>query len=260
MLIDAHIHLQDIQEPEVCEGILKRAAKEGLGAFYCNGIRPEDWTRIEAMASEHERIAPFFGVHPWCADKVEDGWDKRLEEFLIRHSNAGVGEIGLDGVRDVDFEKQKDIFRRQLEIAKRLKRPIAVHGIRAWGDLIAILREHEPHELHWMIHSFRGSREVLREVLGLGANISFSWKWLRDQKQDTIELICQVPLERLLLETDFPYIKPEAIRTDLGVQKYFQCLHQTYVLAVRARGITAGQLEKAVWQNGQAFLHRTSAR
>lgn len=260
MLIDAHIHLQAIQDLKTRTTLLDQIAKVHVEKLICNGIQPEDWSGVDEIAQGNERVLPFFGVHPWYADKVVSGWDAVLEHFL-KKTEAGIGEVGLDKLRtEIDWRKQIEVFQRQLQIAKELSKPLAIHCVRAWGDLLLLLKQHLSSGMRFMTHSYRGSLEVMRELLDLGAYISFSWKSFQHQTGTVNDLIKEVPLERLLLETDFPYIEPHKIGTDISVERYFECLRGTYALAARAKGMNETELEKAVWENGQAFLHRTTAR
>lgn len=242
------------------QSILALADQLRVGQFASHGTRPEDWPAVEKSAAEDRRVAPFFGVHPWYADKLSADWYEVLESFLKRNSSAGVGEAGLDKARHVDFARQTEVFHRQLEIAGRLARPLAIHCVRAWSDLLNILRRSLPAKMRFMIHSFQGSPQMLRDFLSLGAYISFSWKSLQRDTEESIMLMRNVPLDRLLLETDFPYTEPGRIGADAHDEKYFECLQGIYNLAVRAKGIGEDSLEKAVWANGTAFLFGTSAR
>ncbi|HNX69319.1 MAG TPA: TatD family hydrolase [Candidatus Omnitrophota bacterium] len=256
MLIDAHLHFQDIKDERVLAGILDPAPSAGIGRFLCNGIRPEDWPRVEAIAYRDERIVPFFGVHPWNGGQVAEGWEVQLEKMLEIHPGAGIGEVGLDRARAAEsFERQKQVFRAQLAMAGRLSRPVAVHCARAWGELLTALRAQKPAGLRCMVHSFNGSAGVLREFLDLGAFISFSWKILRDKSDRVLELVRRVPDDRLLLETDFPYTEPGKIGEDADAAKYFRCLHETYAIVAEARETGVEILQKTVWDNGTSFLH-----
>jgi len=260
MLTDMHLHLQDIPDPLMGKSILKLAEHLRVGQFVCNGTRPEDWAAVEKFTTEDRRVVPFFGVHPWFADKLPKDWYETLEGFLKRNPGAGVGEAGLDKARNVDFARQTEVFHRQLEIAGRLARPLAIHCVRAWSDLLNILKRSLPAKTRFMIHSYQGSREMLRDFLSLGAYISFSWKSLQRDTEESIALMRNVPLDQLLLETDFPYTEPGKIGADAHDEKYFECLQGVYNLAGRAKGVEEDALEKAVWTNGTAFLSGTSAR
>lgn len=260
MLSDMHLHLQDIPDPLMCKSVLTLAQDLRVGRFVSNGTRPEDWLAVEKFAAEDRRVAPFFGVHPWYADKLPADWHGTLESFLKRNPGAGVGEVGLDKARQIDFARQTEVFHRQLEIAGRLARPLAIHCVRAWSDLLNMLRRSLSPRARFMIHSYQGSREMLRDLLSLGAYISFSWKSLQRDTEESIALMRNVPLDRLLIETDFPYTEPGRIGADAHDEKYYETLQGAYDLAERAKGLDVEVLEKAVWANGTAFLSGTPAR
>lgn len=260
MFTDMHLHLQDIPDVHMCKSILSLAQDMRTGRFVTNGTRPEDWPVVEKFASEDRRVVPFFGVHPWYADKLPEDWYKTLEDFLKRDPAAGVGEAGFDKARNIDMARQTEVFHRQIEIAGRLKRPLAIHCVRAWSDLLSVLKRSLPAKTRFMVHSYQGSREMLRDLLSLGAYISFSWKSLQRDTEESIALMRSVPLDRLLLETDFPYTEPGRIGADAHDEKYYETLQGVYDLAERAKGVDVETLEKAVWNNGTAFLSGTSAR
>lgn len=260
MFTDMHLHLQDIAELPIRASIMKLAQDFKAGQFVCNGTRPDDWAAVEALAREDRRVVPFFGVHPWYADDLPEDWHVTLEGFLKRRPEAGVGEVGLDKARNVNVAKQTEVFRRQLEIACRWSRPLAIHCVRAWSDLLNVLKRNLVPQTRFMVHSYQGSREMLRELLSLGAFISFSWKSLQRDTEESIALMRDVPMDRLLLETDFPYTEPGKIGADAHDEKYFESLHGIYNLAVRAKGVEEDALEKAVWANGTAFLSGAPAR
>ncbi|MFA5160494.1 MAG: TatD family hydrolase [Candidatus Omnitrophota bacterium] len=260
MFTDMHLHLQDIPDAQMRKSILTLAEQLHAGQFVSNGTRPDDWPAVEKLAAEDRRVVPFFGVHPWFAEKLPADWYVTLEGFLKRNPAAGVGETGLDKARNVDFARQTEVFHRQLEIAGRLARPLAIHCVRAWSDLLNILKRSLPPKTRFMIHSYQGSREMLRDFLSLGAYISFSWKSLQRDTEESIALMRDVPVNRLLLETDFPYTEPGKIGADVHDEKYFETLQGVYNLAGRAKGIEEDALEKAVWANGTAFLSGTPAR
>lgn len=253
MLIDAHLHLQD--SPGVRSDLLNHAKEYCVGGFFCNGIRPEDWRVIDLIAATDERVIPFFGVHPWNADRVQDGWEQTLEQFLKKR-HSGIGEIGLDRFRaEHSYEKQVSIFCRQLEIGMRLSRPFSIHCAKAWGDLLEILKKNLLPDSRYLLHSYHGSLEMLREFLKLGAYISFSWKGFQRPGTEMRELVKEVPINRILLETDFPYLEPKKLGAVVNIDKYNQCLHEAYEFAARVKGMEEHEFEEKVWANGAAFLH-----
>ena len=260
MLLDSHIHLQDIKEEKVRAALLSRSRGLAVGKFLCNGTRPEDWALVREVAMGDDRVVPFYGVHPWFADQVAAGWDAELERFLSS-PGAGIGEIGLDRVKkEVNFARQTEVFHRQLEIAGRLARPFAIHCTRSGNDIVGILKRNLSAKARFMVHSYLGSPEVLRDFLDLGAYISFSWKIMSRGTEETMDLVRQVPLNRLLLETDFPYTQPGKLSPDASVEDYSECLCRIYELAARTKGIEEEKLQEAVWKNGTVFLSGTSSR
>jgi len=260
MLTDMHLHLQDIPDRLMCKSILDLAQDLRTGRFVSNGTRPEDWPLVEKSSEEDRRVVPFFGVHPWYVEKLPTDWYETLQNYLKSNPAAGVGEVGLDKSRNVDFARQTEVFHRQLEIAGRLARPLAIHCVRAWSDLLNVLRRSLPAKTRFMIHSYQGSPQMLKDFLSLGGYISFSWKSVQRDTEESIALMRKVPLDRLLLETDFPYTEPGRIGADAHDEKYYETLQGIYDLAERAKGVDVEALEKAVWANGTAFLSGASTR
>lgn len=131
------------------------------------------------------------GIHPWDADKMS------LEEVDFAHAQA-IGEIGLDYACDVDVEIQKDIFRKQLEIAQELQKPVVLHCVRAFEDAIRIIGHYTLPAV--IFHGFIGSKEQAQRAIGKGYYLSFGDRTWRSPK--TIEALRNTPLERIFIETD----------------------------------------------------------
>lgn len=257
MLMDAHIHLQDIRQQSTANAILAHARTQGIGRFFCNATSPTDWEAVRDIASHHDWIRPFFGVHPWYVEGLEDNWFQRLSDCLDNPC-AGIGEIGLDKAKiGVDFEKQKEVFGRQVEMAIQTRRPFVVHCVRAWQETLDIISSYDPRDTPFMMHSFAGSEIVLSKFIELGGYISFSLKLLGNWSQKINELFSLVPLERLFLETDFPYLY--GVGTDIDMEseadEYFKSVRRLYEIASDLKGIDTAVLKKQIWENGTVFAH-----
>jgi TatD DNase family protein len=251
MFLDAHIHLQDVKDAEVMSSLLACATEQGVGKFFCNATSPLDWQMVKEIAERDERVVPFFGVHPWNADKVEEGWDQRLREFCSE-DGAGLGEIGLDKIHNGEFfDKQTEIFIRQLDIASSLRKPFAVHCVRSGEVLIESLRSRDLRGTRFMIHAFSGTPEDVHALAGLGAY--FSFRILKNMSENKRRVFTLVPIDRLLLETDFPYLA--AGEKDPGGELYFLYLRQLYETAAEIRGMGAEDLREVIWNNGTVFMH-----
>jgi TatD DNase family protein len=253
MLQDAHLHLQDVEPGSDLGYILSHAREHGVGRFFCNASAPSDWGAVRAIADGRDDVVPFFGVHPWYADEAIPDWDEKLLAYLGT-ARSKVGEIGLDRAkRGADFELQKKIFGRQLEIVRRLRRPFVVHCVDAWGPLIEMLHGSETKGIPFIVHWFSGSRDIAAELIKLGGYISFSSRLADEGAEKTISAFKDVPVGRILLETDFPYMAGVPKDEAPTVEMYFQSLSALYSCAARLKGMEEPEFAETVWENGTAF-------
>jgi len=191
---DAHCHLQDLPPGEV-EAALDRAREAGVTRFACCATGEADWEAVLALAATHPQVVPMLGVHPWKVGGTLPGWEARLGDLLRSH-RAGVGECGLDFARSpFDREAQERTLRLQLRLAATHHRPVALHCVRAWGALKALLAEEGIPPGGAMVHAFGGSPETARELQDLGLWLSFAAPG---------PALAAVRDDRLLLESDAP--------------------------------------------------------
>ncbi len=221
-LFDAHSHLSDV-------AILRPDQVQVI----C-GTREADWAAILAQSASGDRVLPVLGLHPWFVAEGSPGWAIRLEALLRSHP-AGVGECGLDFARmDGDRAVQEAAFRLQLRLAHTLHRPLAMHVVRAWGRLIAILREEGVPTAGAMVHGYGGSTETALALQAMGVFLSFSGDLLREDRPKLKEALRAVALSQLLLETD-------------GTAD----LMQVIAVAADLRGDSVQALTVRTWENGQ---------
>jgi TatD DNase family protein len=205
---DAHNHLQD---PRLGETAPIIAAMKLAGVSHCvvNATQEADWLAVENLAvAEPEWVSPAFGVHPWHAHTVTSGWVKRLKTLLVKFPHSSIGECGLDTwITHPSLEIQRPVFIEQLRLARELERPVTIHCLKAWGALFDCFAEAPPPS-RFLMHSFGGSMEVAQRLIPLGAYFSFSGHFLHPRKSAVLEVFRQLPLERILLETDAPDMLP----------------------------------------------------
>ncbi|WVZ86816.1 hypothetical protein U9M48_033542 [Paspalum notatum var. saurae] len=142
-LFDAHCHLQDPRVAAVAPTLIRAAAASGVARFAVNGTSEKDWHIVKQMAEEYPAVVPCFGLHPWWVRERSPDWMDSLRRFFAETPEAAVGEIGLDKGshgKTIDFGEQVEVFQRQLELAKEMDRPVSVHCVRAFGDLLEILK------------------------------------------------------------------------------------------------------------------------
>jgi len=221
-LFDAHSHLPDTDAPA-----------PDHPRVVC-GTGEADWDAVLAHAAGDGRVMPMLGLHPWRVAEVAPGWAERLEHLLRSH-RAGVGEFGLDFARgDSERAEQQAAFRVQLRLARTLRRPVAMHIVRAWGPLVDLVREEGIPPAGAMIHAFSGSPETARILQSMGVFLSFSGDLLNPDRPKLREALLAVDADQLLLETD-------------GTAE----LTAVIEVAADLRGVSATDLATRTWENGQ---------
>jgi TatD DNase family protein len=205
---DAHNHLHDhrLGDPEP---VIRKMREAGIVRCVVNATCEDDWQAVGRLREHHpDLILPAYGVHPWKAHEAKPGWDERLRELLESDPESSIGECGLDRwVENPQIEAQNAVFETQLRIAHELDRPVSVHCLKAWQPLFDSF-ERVPPPRRWILHSFNGSSEIAKRLLSTGAYFSFSGYFLLPRKAKLIENYRELPLDRLLLETDAPDMLP----------------------------------------------------
>ncbi|MBV8216385.1 MAG: TatD family hydrolase [Verrucomicrobia bacterium] len=203
--IDAHNHLQATGLESFLEKVIPACEGLGVARMIVNGITEQDWDRIKELASRHGFVTPSYGLHPWYLKEKKPGWEKRLEERLISDAKAHVGEVGLDlWMRDPDLPSQIETLRHSLQIAERNRRAITIHCLRAWEQLLDVLRSERLPARGFLLHAYSGPPEMVGPFTELGAYFSFSGYFLNPGKEDRLASFRQVRSDRLLAETDAP--------------------------------------------------------
>ena len=203
VFVDAHNHLHDPRlEPQ--ERVLSECRRVGLRYAVVNGTCEADWERVKTLAEAHGDLIPSFGVHPWFLDGLSLGWRETLERYLDSVPSA-LGEIGLDSwKKPANIALQEQVFSDQLEIAARRDIPVSIHGLRAWGRVLKRLESGPTPSCGVLLHSFGGSAELIEPLRKVGAYFSCPGFFLRRGNEGKLQLFKEVPLDRLLIESDAP--------------------------------------------------------
>ncbi|EKU46147.1 TatD family hydrolase [Staphylococcus massiliensis] len=214
MLIDTHVHLNADQYDEDLEQVIENAREAGVDRMFVVGFDTKTVERTMELIDQYDFIYGIIGWHP--VDAI-DCTDERLEwiEDLSKHEKIiGIGEMGLDYHWDKSpKDVQKEVFRKQIALAKRVQLPIVIHNREATQDCVDILMEEHAEEVGGIMHSFSGSPEIADVLfnkldfhISLGGPVTF-----KNAKQPK-EVAKHVPLERLLVETDAPFLSPHPYR------------------------------------------------
>ncbi|HTU43640.1 MAG TPA: TatD family hydrolase [Bryobacteraceae bacterium] len=210
-LVDSHCHLDDAQFDSDRETVINRARDAGLKYMLAigTGNGPPDLEAAIRLAEAYSPVYATVGVHPNDALKVGPNTFHDLERLLQHPKVKALGEIGLDYHWGVPKESQRPIFLRQLEIAAGARMPVVIHTRDAWADTIEALRMHwAPTGLACIMHCFTGDAEQAEECLSMGFYLAFGGVTTFPKAAQIREAARITPADRLLLETDAPYLAP----------------------------------------------------
>lgn len=222
MLIDSHCHIDGPEYDADRQEVITRAREAGVKTMLNVGTgdpHTDVFNRAVDLAEQQEGVYAALGVHPHDAKTFDDEAERRLTN-LARQSRRVIawGEIGLDyhydhSPRDI----QREVFRRQLRLARELALPVVIHSREADDDTITILGEELPGDANYrehagVLHCFGGSLTMAREAIELGFYISFAGNLTFKKADDLRDTARQLPLDRLLVETDCPYLTPVPFR------------------------------------------------
>jgi TatD DNase family protein len=213
-LIDTHCHLDeeafDVDRPEV----VARAGEAGLAAVVTIGTTAATSARAVEIAAQYPAVFAVVGIQPNYAAQAAPGDWERIVELARAGKVVGIGETGLDRYWDyAPLDVQVDYFRRHLALSRTLDLPFVVHCREAEAEVLAELRRAAAAgPLRGVMHSFAGGVETARECLALGLSISFAGMVTFKKSQALREVVRGIPLDRLLVETDAPYLAPQPMR------------------------------------------------
>lgn len=223
MLVDSHCHLDriDLEPYQGDLGLAIAAAKErGVSRMLCVGIDLNNAQTVVDIAHAYEGIYASVGLHPLDIDDSEKDYSL-LQHLASDPSVVAVGETGLDYYYSKDSaELQRESFRRHLQLAKSVSKPVIVHTRDAREDTLTIIREQGDLDLGGVLHCFTENWEMAQQAIDLNYYISFSGIVTFNNAKALREVVKQVPLERLLVETDAPYLAPVPYRGKKNEPKY----------------------------------------
>ncbi len=221
MFIDVHCHLDSEYFPDGLEGMLQTAFGKGVRRMLYAGCNYESSLNSVRQAEKYKEIWSAVGLHPEETAKMPRGITEELKSLAQKNKVAAIGEIGIDYYWDMkDCELQKKIFAEQIEWAKEVNKPIVVH-VRdaknkadgdAMKDVLEILNAHGAEKCGGIIHCFSGSYEEAEKALDIGFYISFSGIVTYKNSKELRKIAEQMPLDRMLCETDTPYLAPVPYR------------------------------------------------
>jgi TatD DNase family protein len=212
MLVDSHCHLDFPELAANLPAILETMRENDVGAALCVSVTLEDFPKVLALAEQHENFYASVGVHPDYPDLREPTVVELVE--LAQHPKVvAIGETGLDYYRLTgDLEWQRERFRVHIRAARQSRKPLIIHTRSASADTLRLMQEEGASEAGGVMHCFTESWEVAQGALAMGFHISFSGIVTFKNAKDLKDVASKVPLDRLLVETDSPYLAPVPYR------------------------------------------------
>lgn len=252
MLIDTHAHLNAIQYQEDLEEVIERAQSEGVEIIVVVGFDRETITRAIELADTYEFIYATVGWHPVDAIDMTDEDLKWIEELCSHPKVVALGEMGLDYYWDKSPKDiQKEVFRKQIALAKKVKLPIIIHNRDATADIIEILEEEKASEVGGIMHCFTGSVEVAKQCMDMNFYISFGGPVTFKNAKKPKEVAAEIPLDRLLIETDCPYLTPHPFRGKRNEPSYVKYVAEQIA---ELKGVTFEEIAQKTSDNAKRFF------
>ncbi|MBQ3405538.1 MAG: TatD family hydrolase [Oscillospiraceae bacterium] len=250
MFFDTHAHYDDIQFDEDRNNLLSSLPDSGISLVVNPGCDMETSEKAIRIAESYPFIYAAVGYHPHYADKLDDAGIAELRRLSGNARVVAIGEIGLDYYRNRSpRDSQQEAFRRQLELARELELPVIVHEREAPGDTLSIIAEYDG--VCGVCLCFSGSWESAKTLLDRGWYLSFAGPVTYRNSRKAPEVAAKMPLDRLLIETDSPYLSPEPMR---GRRNSSLNLHYTAEKIAEIRGIDVNELAEITMENGKRLF------
>lgn len=247
MLFDTHTHLDAPQFDEDRQETIQRAVEQGVARMINIGFNRETIPSTIELAEKYDFIYAAVGWHPVDAITMREGDLDWIAELCKHEKVVAIGEIGLDYYWDTSpKEVQQDVLRKQIGLARSLGMPISIHNRDAHEDIVRILKEEKASEVGGVMHSFSGSWEIAKMCLHMGFHLSFGGPITFKNAKQPKEVLIQTPMDRLLIETDAPYLTPHPFRGKRNESSYVRLVAEA---AAQLKGVSLEEIAEITTQN-----------
>lgn len=252
-LTDSHCHLTFDDLACDIEAVLDRSRAAGVTRWITIGTDLSESRKALDLAQQHEAMVATVGVHPHDAKDVDEDCLKQLQQWTAEPKVVAVGEIGLDFHYSFSpHETQQEVFRRQLDLAVEVGLPVVIHTREAFAETLEILDAYQGRLKGVLIHCFTGDADQARQGVERGFYFSFSGALTFKKSEAIREAAACVPLERLMVETDCPYLSPTPMRKQ-KINEPALMVHTARCLA-EIKGVPIEALARITWNNTTVFF------
>jgi TatD DNase family protein len=253
MLFDTHVHLNAEQFNEDLEEVISRAKEAGVGKMVVVGFDRPTIERAMELVEHYDFLYASVGWHPVDAIDMTNEDLAWIEELSSHPKVVALGEMGLDYHWDKSpKDVQKEVFRKQIHLAKKVKLPIIIHNREATQDIVDILREEGAEEVGGIMHCFSGSPEIAQECVDMNFYISLGGPVTFKNAKKPKEVAQEIPLDRLLIETDCPYLAPHPNRGKRNEPAYVKLVAEQIA---ELKGISLEEVEKITTENANKLFN-----
>ena len=255
MLIDTHTHLDDARYNDDRDAMIARAREAGVEAFVTIGCDLATSQAAVAIANQHPFVYASVGVHPHEVKHISDGWYDEFRRLVNNNKVVAYGEIGLDYHYNHSSPKdQRERFREQIQLARELHLPVIIHTREAQDDTMTILKEEKASEIGGVFHCFSGDAWLAKDALDLGFYLSFSGILTFQNATMLRDIAKNTPLDRVLIETDCPYLTPVPHRGKRNEPAYVA--HVAKQLAAIHPELSLDQIGQRTTENAKRLFTR----
>jgi TatD DNase family protein len=252
MFIDTHAHMfwENLPSPEV---LLQNAKNNGIERCISVGTSVKDSERTLLLSEPFSEIFVSIGIHPTSLhedNKPQEEIFQELEKLSTQKKCIAIGETGIDRYHDDRFlELQKEFFQKHIALAEKKNLPLIIHSRNAETEILEILHKHTPKR--FVVHCFSGDEEFLKNILDLSGYISIGGVLTFKNAHSLRETIKQCPLERLMLETDTPFLAPQSVRGSMNEPANIKEIAETLA---EIKGISLRELEETIEHTTRIFF------
>lgn len=251
-MIDTHAHLDFDCYKDTLQSKLDILKTSGIEKVVIPGVRPKDYYKIIDLIEKHDFLYGAVGVHPSEIESYDDNVNKQISELVKHPKILAIGEIGLDYYWDKSaIERQKEVFKAQIEIAKAANKPILVHDRDAHEDTFNILKELDAKSVGVVMHCFSGSSEFALRCVKEGYYIALGGVVTFKNAKKPKEVAEKIPLEHLLLETDSPFLTPTPFRGEENEPAYVKYVAEEIA---NLKGISFEEVDIQTTKNAYALF------
>ena len=259
-MIDSHCHLNFPQYEKTLDEVIERAFDKGVEKIINVGTNIEESKKVVELAGKYENLYAIVGVHPHDAENLPKDWLDKLKDLAKMPKVLGIGEIGLDYFShgDIDRKLQGEVFAKQIELSIELNLPIQIHSRKASNDVVGILKNYKNRFLTppGMLHCMAGDLDYLKNILDMGFYVGFdgniTYKGLAPgENTELSKLIAYTPLDRIICETDSPFLTPVPHRGSTNEPSYVIIVAENIA---KLKGSSFNEVEKISTLNNQKLF------